>query len=72
MINDYDIERCPRCNSSRIFELRIDNDWGAGNGSYYPINDDEEYTEDDLKLDSYDRPDIDLYHCLKCGYMWER
>ena len=71
-MND-DIIKCPRCNSKRIFELRIDSDWGSGIGNYYPANEDEDsvYTKKDLQLDSYDRPDIDLYHCLNCGHIWE-
>lgn len=70
-MNDNDVIRCPSCSSSRIFELRIDSDWGSGNGKYCPVNDDNEYSKEDLELDSYDRPDIDLFHCLQCGHMWE-
>lgn len=66
-----DTIRCPYCNSARVFELRIDSDWGSGIGNYYPANDENNYTMDDLKLDSYDRPDIDIYHCLSCGHIWE-
>lgn len=69
-----DIIRCPYCNSARVFELRIDSDWGGLIGNYYPANDEDEcseYTKEDLKLDGYDRPDIDLYHCLNCDRMWE-
>lgn len=69
-MND-DTIRCPYCNSARIFSLRIDSDWGSGIGNYYPKNDESEYTENDLKLDSYERPDINLYHCLKCDRMFE-
>ena len=69
-----DTIRCPYCNSARVFELRIDSDWGGLIGNYCPANDEDEcseYTKEDLKLDGYDRPDIDLYHCLNCGRMWE-
>lgn len=66
-----DVIKCPYCKSTRIFYLRIDSDWGSGIGSYYPENDESEYTQDDLKLDSFDRPDIDLYHCRECDRMFE-
>ena len=67
---DY-IVRCPHCNSARVFNLRIDCDWGGLIGDYNPVNNDDEYTEEDLKMDNYDRPDVNVYHCLQCDYMWE-
>lgn len=72
---NHDVIKCPCCNSARVFELRIDSDWGGGIGNYFPVNDkdeDNEYTKEDLELDSFDRPDIDLYHCLNCDHMWEK
>lgn len=63
--------KCPKCQSKKIFHLRIDSDWGAGIGNYTPINDKKEYTEDELKYDSFDRPDLDLFHCLNCDYIWD-
>lgn len=61
---------CPKCHSSRIFLLRIDCDWGSGVGNYDPVNPESEYKPEDLELDSFDRPDVETYHCLDCGYMW--
>ena len=66
-----DVIKCPYCKSTRIFNLRIDSDWGSGVGNYFPANDETEYTKKDLELDSYDRPDIDLYHCLNCYRFFE-
>lgn len=62
---------CPYCSGKRIMCLRIDSDWGSGVGDYYPVNDEDIYTEEDLELDSYSRPDIELLHCLECEHMWE-
>ena len=65
------VKRCPKCDSSRIFSLRIDCDWGGPIGNYYPVNDPAEYTQEDLMLDCFDRPDVWVYHCLNCDHMWE-
>ena len=62
---------CPNCNSRKIFNLRIDSDWFYGGGDYTPVNDKEDYTEEEWNFDASERPDIDLYHCRKCGLLWE-
>ena len=61
---------CPICKSKRIFNLRIDNDWSYGTGIYYPANDEENYSDEELNYNATDRPDIDLYHCLNCDLLW--
>lgn len=66
-----DIIICPKCGSKKIFRLRLDSDWAGGAGDYYPINLDEYYTAEELELDSFNRPDILVYHCRNCWYLWE-
>jgi len=63
--------KCPNCNSYRIFGLRIDSDWAYGCGNYSPKNNNELYTEKELKYDPTDRPDIDICHCLNCHILFE-
>ena len=62
--------RCPKCQSPKVFRLRIDSDWGVGMGEYEPVNDRSEYTDKELEMDALDRPDIELFHCLECHEMW--
>ena len=62
---------CPNCGSKKVFHLRIDSDWGYGVGIYDPVNEKENYTEEEWKYDAYDRPDIDLFHCRSCCLLWE-
>ena len=70
MLNYKPIE-CPKCKSKKIFHLRIDSDWGSGIGNYIPVNSKKEYSHNELELDSYDRPDISVYHCRRCDYLWD-
>lgn len=62
---------CPNCGSKKVFHLRIDSDWGYGVGIYDPVNEKEDYTEEEWKYDACDRPDIDLFHCRSCRLLWE-
>jgi hypothetical protein len=62
---------CVKCKSLRIFKIRIDSDWSAGAGDYNPVNGEDNYTAEELKYDAWDRPDIDMYHCLDCDHIWE-
>ena len=62
---------CPVCESKKIFKFRLDSDWASGSGDYYTVNPDENYTEEELKYDSFDRPDIEVYHCGDCGNIFE-
>lgn len=61
---------CPECGSKRVFYLRIDSDWCYGVGTYEPINDKEDYTDEEWNYDACNRPDIDLFHCRNCHHMW--
>jgi hypothetical protein len=72
--------KCPKCESHKIFRLRIDSDWAYGQGDYYPVNIDISkndsnfngfYTEEELKYNAKNRPDIELYHCLNCNSLFE-
>lgn len=63
--------KCPHCESTAVFRLRIDSDWETGLGEYYPVNPCSEYTGAQLKLDATDRPDIEVYHCRQCNHIWE-
>jgi len=67
------VHKCPFCDSKRLFRLRLDSDWASGVGDYYPLpsNDESLYTEEELKYDSFDRPDINVYHCLDCDRIFE-
>ena len=62
---------CRNCGSKKIFLLRIDSDWGYGIGDYSPVNSKKDYTEEEWKFDACDRPDVELFHCLDCGLLWE-
>jgi hypothetical protein len=64
------MKRCSKCNSVKVFRLRIDSDY-TSSGYYEPVNDDENYTEEELAYDGSDKPDIDLLCCDTCGHMWE-
>lgn len=59
---------CPKCNSFRIANFRLDSDWGDG-GDWCAQNDDQGvYTEDDIKsFDRNERPDIQCNVCCHCG-----
>lgn len=59
------------CGNLRVMSLRIDSDWGTGVGNYSAINDEEHYTVEELDFDSYDKPDIDIFHCLDCNSLFE-
>lgn len=61
---------CPSCKSTNVFFLRIDSNWAPGVGDYYPVNNKEEYTEEEWEMDAYDRPDIEMYHCRSCWRTW--
>jgi len=61
---------CPICLSSRILHLRHDQDWGGGNFGGL-VNPRDCYTEDDLRYDEC-VPDIDIYNCLDCNFIWDR
>ena len=65
------IIKCEKCGSLRIMKLRIDSDWSTGVGDYDTVNEDKYYTEEELKYDSFDRPDIVVYHCLDCDSLFE-
>lgn len=70
MISKNNVVSCPYCGSNKIFLIRIDSDWCRGIGDYSRVNDDIYYAKEELKYDSYDRPDIGLYHCLDCDKMF--
>jgi len=62
---------CPKCGSTKIFKFRLDSDWCAGAGDYTPENDKSEYTAEEWTMDALDRPDIDIFHCRNCDFIWE-
>ena len=63
--------KCPMCSSKKIFKFRLDSDWASGSGDYFAINKDDNYTKEELNYDSFDRPDIEVYHCGDCGKIFE-
>ena len=63
--------KCPYCGSHKIFQFRLDSDWAYGSGDYNHVNDHKYYTEEELNYDSFDRPDIDVYHCGDCGHIFD-
>lgn len=63
--------KCPYCNSKRIFKFRLDSDWAMGAGDYGPATEETNFTKEELDYDSFDRPSIDVYHCLDCGRIFE-
>ena len=70
LINNDGFVICPKCQSKRIFKYRLDSDWTMA-GDYYPMNSDEFYSKEELNYDSYDKPDIEIYHCLDCKHLFE-
>ena len=49
----------------------MDSDWASGAGDYNAVNDDKYYTKEELNYDSFDRPDIEVYHCADCNHLFE-
>ena len=66
-LSQYRECKCPYCGSKKIFKFRLDSDWATGSGDYGPVNEDQYYTKEELQYDSFDRPDIEIYHCGDCG-----
>lgn len=64
------MKKCPDCGGTKVFFLRIDSDWCYGLGEYYPVNNKEEYTEEEFEMDACSRPDIELFHCRSCHKLW--
>lgn len=71
LLTSYRKLKCPYCGSRKIFKFRLDNDWASGSGDYSTVNDDKYYTEEELQYDSFDRPDIEIYHCGCCGHFFD-
>lgn len=63
--------KCPYCNSKRVFKFRLDSDWATGSGNYEPATEETNFTKEELNYDSFDRPSVDVYHCLDCGRIFE-
>lgn len=61
---------CPKCKSKKIFKFRMDSDWASGSGDYCYVNEKSNYTQEELKFDSFDRPDIEVFHCLDCNKLF--
>lgn len=61
---------CPKCKSKRIFKFRMDSDWASGSGDYSYVNEENNYTEEELEYDSFDRPDVEVFRCLDCGKLF--
>lgn len=64
--NGKKLIKCPFCGSYKMFRFCLDSDWGGGSGDYWAVNPDEYYTEEELEMDAFNRPDIELYHCRDC------
>lgn len=62
-----DIMECPKCKSKKVFRYRLDSDWSR-DVYYKPANDEELYSENELKSSV---PDIDVYHCLNCSHLFD-
>lgn len=71
MLRSYRELKCPCCGRKKIFKFRLDSDWATGAGDYSPVNDDKYYTSEELNFDSFDKPDIDIYHCRDCNTLFE-
>lgn len=63
--------KCPKCQSLKIMRIRLDSDWVYGIGDYEIVNEDKYYSEEELKYDTYDRPDIVVKHCLCCNSFFD-
>lgn len=58
---------CPNCDSTQIAKFRLDSDWATGAGDFWPINNDSEYTKEQLEdFDKSHRPDVEVLICLNC------
>ena len=71
MLRPYRELKCPCCGSKKIFKFRLDSDWASGAGDYSAVNENEHYTEEELNYDSFDRPDVEVYHCGECNHFFE-
>ncbi|AFA44727.1 hypothetical protein DIDNDMLP_00366 [Klebsiella phage KP13-7] len=66
------MKKCSCCGSTQIARFRLDSDWAVGCGDFYPVNDDSEYTEEQLKdFDNSWRPDFEFLYCLNCNSVQE-
>ena len=63
--------QCPYCKSKRIFKFRLNSDWAMGAGNYEPATEETNFTKEELDYDSFDRPSINVYHCLDFGRIFE-
>ena len=70
-LNQYRELKCPYCGSHKLFKFRLDSDWASGAGDYNAVNDDKYYTKEELNYDSFDRPDIEVYHCADCNHLFD-
>jgi hypothetical protein len=57
------VYKCSKCGSKRLFNVRIDSDWGNG-GDFTRVNENEYYESSDPE--SYDHIDISFTICLEC------
>lgn len=66
------MKKCIYCNSTQVARFRLDSDWATGAGDFYPVNDDSEYTEEQLTdFHKSWRPDIECLYCLSCSQVFE-
>ena len=61
------ITYCPNCNSTAVYRVRHDSDWGSTN-IMSRANRDSCYPNEDVEQDEYG--DINFFYCSECYYEW--
>lgn len=62
------VHKCPRCGSQKIFKFWLDSDLASVAGDYGSVNEETYYTKEEYHVDTFDRPDIEIFHCGECDY----
>ena len=58
---------CPKCNSTAVYAVRHDSDWGSTN-TMCRCNDDSCYPKEEKEQEEYG--DINFFTCSDCYYEW--
>lgn len=62
--------KCPYCGSKKIFKFRMDFDRTSG-VDYIAVNDRKYYTNEEFEYNSFDKPNVEIYHCGDCDHFFE-
>ena len=75
-MNIDNVITCDNCGSMQLYALRLEavpeTLSKPGSLYYIPINPSECYNTHNANLDFYNRPDIEVVHCLDCQHLQKR